>query len=189
MGAFPQESSPPTFSSAVFAVGGHGLIPVTDAVNRPEAFKAAPKLSERLADLRDVLIQRAATHIGVHPPDRMDQAVPADDDAGIGVQVIKDAEFLPAELAPLAAAEDQLEALGMHFHAIEKKDASTEVRVAGEPAVTGSLAATKHRVDPRDEFFGMVRLADEIIGAGFERCGDLRPAALGGKEDDGGRVI
>jgi hypothetical protein len=137
-------------------------------VDGPEAVQSAAMLQERIADLRDVLVERAAPDVGVHAPDRVDEAVAADDDARVGVEVVEDADLLAAELATLAGAEDQFESFGVDLGAVETEDVGREVGVAREPAVAGRLAAAQHGVDACDELFLMVRLADEIVGAGLE---------------------
>ncbi|MEY3950072.1 MAG: hypothetical protein RJB43_1427 [Verrucomicrobiota bacterium] len=64
-----------------------------------------------VSDLRDVLVERTTPDIGVYAPDGVDQAVAADDDARIRVQVVEDAELLAPELPFLVPAEVARDAL------------------------------------------------------------------------------
>ena len=130
-----EESSPAGPSDAVFAAGLGRFVPIADAVDRPEAVQLAAMVFEGVADLGHVLVQRTAADVGVHAPDGVDQAVPADDHAGIGVQMVEDAELLASEFVLLAAGEDELEALGMDFRSVEEEDVGAERGVDGEPAV------------------------------------------------------
>jgi len=133
-----------------------------------------------VADLRDVLVERTAADIGVYAPDGVNQAVATDDDAGIRVQVVEDAELLAAELMFLAAGEDELEPLGMDFRAIEAEHVGAERGIDGEAAVARGLAAAQDGANTRDEFVRVVRLADDIIRARVERLGDVVSFALRG---------
>ncbi len=141
-----------------------------------------------VSDLRDVLVERTAPDIGVYAPDGVDQAMSADDDAGIRVQVIEDTKFLAAELPLLVSTEDELEPLGMHFGSVEEEYVRTERGVAGEAAIAGGFASAQDGANARDELFGVMRLANEIIRARFERLRDMVSFALRGQEDDRGRV-
>ena len=180
---------PTAFPGAVFGAGrGTRLIPVADAVDRPQAVELLAVVAEGVADLRDILVQRPAPEVRMDAPDGVDQAVPADDDAGIGVQVVQDAELLAPELAGLGPGEDELEPVGMHFGAVEMEDARAEGGVDGEPAVARRLAAAEDGPQARHQFFGVVRFDDEIVGARVERLRGYRAVALAGKEDDRGRV-
>ena len=167
--AFRPESSATAFGTLFV---GLRLIPVADAVNRPEAFEAAPKLLEGLADLRNILVQGAAPYVRVDAPDCMDEAIAADDHAGIGVQVIKNTDLLPPEFTALAWTKDQLQSLGVNFGAVKVKDVRREVGVARETAIARGFAAPEHRMDAGRQFFGVVRLTDEVIGARLERLDD-----------------
>ncbi len=141
-----------------------------------------------ISDLRDVLVERSTPDIGVHAPDGMDQTMSADDDAGIRVQVIEDTKFLAAELPLLVSTEDELEPLGMHFGSVEEEYVRAERGVAGEAAIAGGFASAQDGANARDELFGVMRLADEIIRARLERLRDVMSFALRGQENDRRRV-
>ena len=89
------------------------------------------------------------------------------------MQVVEDAQFLAAEFPFFVSAEDDLEPLGMHFGSVEEEHVGAEGGIDGEAAVARGLAAAQDGADTRDEFVRVVRLADEIIRARFERLGDV----------------
>src|SRR4051812_23212872 len=85
---------------------------ITDAVHGAEGAQVQAVRAEKVAHLHDVLIERAALHVGVDAPDGMDQRLARDDLAGVRIEVGEDAELLAAELLHRHSRKLDLEPLG-----------------------------------------------------------------------------
>ena len=147
-----------------------------------EAGEALAVLAEEVANLHDVLVERAAADVGVLAPDRVDEGVAAHDHPGVGLEVEEDAQFLAPDLPAAPAAELDLEPVGMHVRSAEGERAGRELRVARQAAVPCGLGPPKHGAEPRHQLGALEGLAHIVVGPAVERLADDR-RAVGRGED------
>ena len=71
----------------------------------PEAVEGVAVAHESLPNFGDVLIESATPDVGMDAPNRMNQAVSADNHARIHVQVIENPDFLAPQFITLQGPE------------------------------------------------------------------------------------
>lgn len=135
--------------------------------------------------LDNVLVEAAATDIGMDTPHSVNEGAAGNDRIGVIMEVAEDTEFLAPDFGGTLAGEFDLHAIGVNGGSLEIERCLAGTGIFGDLFIAGRFGAAQNGLDAGDQFGEGKRLGDIIVASLVEAADAVRLAVFAGKKDDG----